>query len=85
MSIGESVPGPMRAIHAIGQTVAHHPLVSVIPPLSHHFGNCGLPPKVNLQPLVPIVTARTPCPSLPTGRNFVEAGKLRSVISVIGC
>ena len=83
MAINESVPGPMRSIRAVGQTVACHPPVSIIPPLSRHFAHCGFPPKVNLQPLVTIVSARAPGPSLTLSGDLIKAGKLRNVVGVI--
>ena len=60
MPISKSVPGPVSSIHAVGQAVAHHPLVTVIPALSRHFGHCSFPPEVHLQPLAAIISARTP-------------------------
>ena len=83
MSIRESVPGPMRAIHTVGQTVARHLVVSVIPPLSRHFCHCCFPPKVHLQPFVNIVTARTPGPGLTATGDFVKPRELRNVVSVV--
>ena len=71
MSISESVPGPVSAIHTKRQTVTRHPVVTVIHSLSRHFGYRSFPPKVDLQPLVAVVIARTPCPSFIFRGNFV--------------
>ena len=86
LSIIESVPSPMDSIHTVGQTVAHHPLVTTIriPPLCRHFGHCSFPPKENLQPLVTIVMACAPGPSLTLSWDLIKAGKLRNVIGVVG-
>lgn len=85
LSIRESVPGPVRTIHTVGQTITHHPVVTVIPPLSHHFAHCGFPSKVNLQPLVGIIFARTPGPYPTLTRDCIEARLLGSMIGVIRC
>ena len=82
MPISKSVPGPVSSIHAVGQTVARHPIITVIPPLSRYFGHCSFPPKVHLQPLVAIVPARAPGTGLTFTGNFVKAGKMRDVIGV---
>ena len=85
VSINKSVPGPMRSIGTVGQTVARYSLVSIIPPLSRNFGNCCFPPKVNLQPFITIVSARAPRPGLTRSWDLVKAGKLGNVIGIMIC
>ena len=85
LSIGESVPGPMRAVHTVGQTVTHHPVITVIPSLSRHFADCGFPSKINLQPLVGIISERTPGPYPTMTGNCIEARLLWRVIGVVRC
>ena len=84
-SITESVPGPMRAIYTVGQTVTRYSLVSIVPPLCGHFSNFRFPPKVNLQPFITIVSARAPRPGLTRSWDLVKAGELGNVIAVIIC
>lgn len=84
-SIRESIPGPVRTIHTVGQSITHHPVVAVIPPLSRHFAHCGFPSKFNLQPLVGIIFARTPGPDSTLTRDCIEARLLRRMIGVIRC
>ena len=83
LSIGESVPGPMRTIHTVGQTVTHHPVITVISSLSGHFAHCGFPSKVNLQPLVGIISERTPGANPTITGDCIEARLLRRVIAVV--
>ena len=85
VSINKSVPGPMRSIGTVGQTVARYSLVSIIPPLSRNFSNCCFPPKVNLQPFITIVSARAPRPGLTRSWDLVKAGKLGNVIGIMIC
>ena len=60
MSIRESVPGPVRAIHAVRQTITRYPSIAAIPPLGGHFSHGCFPPKVDLQPFVAIVCTCAP-------------------------
>ena len=60
MSIRESVPGPVRAIYAVRQTVARYPIIVFIHPLGGHFSHSCFPPKVDLQPFVAIVCTCAP-------------------------
>ena len=85
VSINKSVPGPMRAIHTVGQTVARYSLVTIIPPLSRHIINCCFPPKVNLKPFIAIVSSRAPRPGLTRSWDLVKAGKLGNVSGIIIC
>ena len=85
VSISKSVPGPMRSISTVRQTVARYSLATVIPPLSRHFSNCCFPSKVNLQPFITIVSARAPRPGLTRSWDLVKAGELGNVVAVIIC
>ena len=85
VSINKSVPGPMRSINTVRQTVARYSLIPIIPPLSRNFGNCCFPPKVNLQPFITIVSARAPRPGLTRSWDLVKAGKLGNVIGIMIC
>lgn len=84
-SINKSVPGPMRSITTVEQTVARYSIVSIIPPLSRHLSNCCFPPKVNLQPFIAIVSARAPRPGLTRSWDLVKAGELGNVIGTKIC
>ena len=83
LSIRESVPDPMRAVHTVGQTVARHPVVTVIPPLSYDLAHCGFQPEFNLQPLVAIVFVCTPSPDPTLTGDCIEAGELGNEIGVV--
>ena len=86
LPVRESVPGPVNAIHTVGQTEAHHPLVAtVISALSGHFCHCSFPPKVNLQPLVTIVGKRAPGPGFTGSGDLIKAGKLWNAACAVGC
>ncbi len=73
----------MGTIHTVGQTVTHHPVVTVMAPLSRNFAHCGFLPKVYLQPLTGIVSTGTPGsdPTLPW--YCIETAEVRSVVGVV--
>ena len=83
MSIRESVPGPVRTIHTVRQTVARHTVLTVISPLSRHFCHSCFPPKIDLQPLVAIISTCAPGPAFTFTRDFVKPGELRNVVAAI--
>ena len=79
MSIRESVPGPVRAIHTVRQTVTRYPIIAVIPSLSGYFSYGCFPPKVDLQPFVTIVCTCAPGPRLARAGDLIESRELRDV------
>ena len=83
MSIRESVPGLVRAIHAVRQTVARYPIIVVILSLSGYFSYGCFPPKVDLQPFVTIVCTCAPGPRLAWTGDLIESRELRDVIRVM--